>query len=125
MEPEHHAGCELKEKLSHVCTCGAVHMDMSIQPDQSARAIIEDDAIVIRIPLANLQAIMDGGFACGAYDQRYKVTNLLGFAKEINSELNSEDEEGSTPVHKLFDAAINEALNQGAQHAEPHETQEF
>ncbi len=91
----------------------------------AAKAIIEDGAIVIRVPIANLQAIMDGGFACAAYDQRYKVTDGPGFAKEIASALNDEDDVGSTPIHKLFDAAINEALNQGAQHAEPHEIQEF
>lgn len=97
---------------------------MSGKPDDAARAIIEDGAIVIRMPIANLQAIMDGGFACAAYDQRYRVTNTDGFAKEISYALNDEDEEGSTPVHKLFDAAINEALNQGAQHAEPHPDQD-
>lgn len=91
----------------------------------AAQAVIEDGAIVIRVPIANLQAIMDGGFACAAYDKRYRVTDPEGFAKEIADALNDEDEEGSTPVHKLFDAAINEALNQGAQHADEHPIQEF
>lgn len=93
------------------------------KPEDSANAIIEDGAIVIRVPLDNLQAIMDGGYVCNAYPERYKVTDTEGFAKEVVRELNDEDEEGTTPVHKLFDAAINEALNQGAQHAEPHEDQ--
>jgi hypothetical protein len=91
----------------------------------AAKAVIEDGAIVIRVPIANLQAIMDGGFACAAYDKRYQVTNPEGFAVEIAHELNNEDEEGSTPIHKLFDAAINEALNQGAQYADEHPQQEF
>jgi hypothetical protein len=93
--------------------------------DNAAKAIIEDGAIVIRVPIANLQAIMDGGFACNAYDKRYKVTDPEGFAKEICDALNDEDEEGTTPVHRRFDEAINAALNSGAQHAEVHETQEF
>lgn len=91
----------------------------------SATAIIEDGAIVIRVQISALQMIMDGGFACNAYDKRYRVTDPEGFAKEIAGALNDEDEEGSTPVHKLFDAAINEALNQGAQHADEHPQQEF
>lgn len=91
----------------------------------SATAIIEDGAIVIRVQISALQSIMDGGFACEAYDKRYRVTDPEGFAKEIARELNNEDEEGSTPVHKLFDDAINEALNQGAQHADEHPVQEF
>lgn len=91
----------------------------------SATAIIEDGAIVIRVQISALQSIMDGGFACAAYDKRYRVTDPEGFAKEIARELNNEDEEGSTPVHKLFDDAINEALNQGAQHADEHPVQEF
>jgi hypothetical protein len=93
--------------------------------DNDAKAIIEDGSIVIRLPIANLQMVMDGGFACNAYDKRYRVTDPEGFAKEIASELNDEDEEGSTPIHKLLDAAINEALNQGAQHADEHPQQEF
>lgn len=93
--------------------------------DRSAQAVVEGDAIVIRISIANLQAIMDGGFACAAYYKRYKVTNGPGFAKEIADALNDEDEEGSTPVHKLFDVAINSALNSGAQHAEEHPEQEI
>lgn len=96
---------------------------MADEIDNSATAIIEGGEIVIRVPIANLQTIMDGGYACNAYSERYKVTDPEGFAKEIVRELNNEDEEGTTPIHKLFDAAINEALNQGAQHAEPHEDQ--
>lgn len=91
----------------------------------AAKAVIEDGAIVIRVPLANLQAIMDGGYACAAYDKRWKVRNPDLFAKEICTELNAEDDEGSTAVHKLFDKGITEAIEQGAQWVEEHETQAF
>ena len=91
----------------------------------SGKAVIEDGAIVIRVQIAALQTIMDGGFSCGAYPERSKVTNSEGFAKEIAAELNDEDEDGSTMIHKMFDKAINQAIEQGAQNAERHEIQEF
>lgn len=92
--------------------------------EHSAKAVVEDGAIVIRVPLANLQAVMDGGFACNAYAQRYRVLDLAGAAIDICAALNDEDEEGSTPIHRLFDAGINEALNQGSEWFEEHEDQE-
>lgn len=98
---------------------------MADENANDAKAIIEGGAIVIRVPIANLQAIMDGGFACAAYAQRWKVRNPDLFAKEIADELNDEDEEGSTAVHKLFDSAINQAIERGAQWVEEHETKEF
>lgn len=91
--------------------------------DNNATAIIEYGSIVIRVDIATIQTVMDGGYSCNAYPERYKVTDTAAFAKEIVRELNSEDEEGTTPIHKLFDAAINEAINQGAQHVELHENQ--
>lgn len=93
--------------------------------DNSAKAIIEDGDIVIRVPLANLQFVLDGGFACAVYDRRYKITNIDGAAKDICNALNDEDEEGTTPVHKLLDAAINATMNQGSEWFEEHEDQEI
>lgn len=83
--------------------------------DTSATAIIEDAAIVIRVPISYLHQIVQGGYDCGAIDCKTKITNEAEFAKELCRELNREDEEGTTPVHRLFDAAINEALEQGAE----------
>lgn len=40
------------------------------------------------------------------------------FAKEVVRELNSEDEEGTTAIHKMFDAAFIEAIEQGAEGVE-------
>lgn len=90
-----------------------------------AQAVIKDGCIVIRVRIANLQAIMDGGYACNAYTTRWKVTDTVGFAKEISSELNDEDEEGTTMIHRMFDRAILQAIERGAQHVDEHETQEF
>lgn len=92
--------------------------------NEAAKAVVRDGAIMIRLPLANLQSIMDGGFLCLAYDKRYRILDAEGAAKEICAALNDGDEEGTTPIHRLFDAAINEALNQGAQFIDEHPTQE-
>ena len=100
-------------------------MTMAGKPEDSAKAVIEDGAIVTHVPLENLQAVMDGGFACNAYDRRYTVTDTAGFGKEIADELDREDEEGTTPIHRLFDAAINAAVNSGAQHVEEYPEQEI
>lgn len=97
---------------------------MALDKD-AATAVIDDGNIVIRLPLANLQTIMDGGFACNAYEARYKVLDQAGAGKDICSALNDEDEDGTTPIHRLFDAAINEALNQGSEFFEEHEDQEI
>jgi hypothetical protein len=39
-------------------------------------------------------------------------------------ELNQESEDGSTRIHRMFDGAIEEAINQGAFGIEEHERQE-
>jgi hypothetical protein len=92
--------------------------------DESAEAIIEDGVIVIRVPIANLQAVLDGGWGCNVYDKRYKITDADVFASELCRELNREEEDGTTPIHRLFDKSINEALNQGALGIDEHEDQD-
>lgn len=43
------------------------------------------------------------------------VSNPKQFAKDVRSELETEDETGSTPVHYLLDKAIEEATNNGSE----------
>lgn len=90
----------------------------------SGRAIIEDDIIVIRVPITYLPIIIEGAWALNALDTRFKLTDAALFAKDLVRALNDENEEGTTMVHKMFDAAINEALEQGADGIEEHEDQE-
>lgn len=92
--------------------------------DMSGRAVIEDGAIVIRVPIANLPAVVEGSWAAGGMDVRFKVTEPDAFAKALVVELNEEDEGGTTRIHKMFDRAIEEAINQGAEGIEEHEEQE-
>ena len=43
-----------------------------------------------------------------------KITDEDAFVKDFLVELDREDEEGSTELHKLFDRMANEAINNGA-----------
>lgn len=97
--------------------------DPQTTPETNAQAIIEGDAVVIRVTLSSIPAIIDGGWGCGAISPRMKITDVQAFAKDWVSELNREAEDGSTPIHKMFDATINEAIEQGAEGIEEHEQQ--
>ncbi len=87
----------------------------------SGQAIIEDGNIVIRVALSALPMVVEGAWASGALDTRFKITNTKEFAGDLVHELNNEAEDGTTPIHQLFDAAINE---QGARGIEEHEDQD-
>jgi len=87
-------------------------------------AIIEGDAIVIRVPLATLPMVVEGAWATGNLNPRMQITNLAEFSADLIRALNDEEEDGSAPLHRLFDAAINEAINQGAFGIEEHKDQE-
>lgn len=56
--------------------------------------------------------------------QRFKVTDIAGFAKDVANALNDEGEDGSTPVTRLLDAAILQAIEQGSEHVEFEEDSE-
>lgn len=97
---------------------------MADTENTSAQAIIENDEIIIRVPIKYLPVIVEGAWALNALDTRFKLTDASLFAKALVSALNDEDEQGTTIIHKMFDAAINEALEQGAEGIEEHEDQD-
>lgn len=82
--------------------------------DYPARAVIEDAHIVIRLPIANLQAAIDGGIATGSIPFEMRIADQAVFAKDVCAALNDEDEEGTTAIHKLFDNAFIDAAEQGS-----------
>lgn len=90
----------------------------------SGQAVIEDGSIVIRVALSALPTVVEGSWASGALDTRWKLTNIEEFADDLVYELNNEAEDGTTRIHQLFDDAINEALEQGARGIEEHEDQD-
>jgi len=89
----------------------------------SGQAVIEDGNIVIRVPIANLQTVIDGATALRGLDARWLVTDAPQFAQEVCLAINREDEEGTTPFHKMFDRAMDYAINQGALGVEEHPEQ--
>lgn len=91
----------------------------------SGQAIIEKGSLVIRVSLDALPMILEGAWAMNKIDTRYKITDASEFAKELTYALNREDEQGTTPVHELFDDAILHVIEQGGFGIDEHETQEF
>ena len=91
-----------------------------------AEAHIENGEIVIRVAID----VLPGALKQNPRDDSYyscKVTDLAGFAKDVVHALNSEAEDGTTPIHSLFDSAMAEAIDQGSMHVEykePSETDE-
>ncbi len=89
-----------------------------------ADAVIENGAIVIRVPIDSLHQVVEGAWATGNLEPRYRIVNLDEFAADLRTELNREEEDGSTIVHRMFDKAINEAIEGGAFGIEEHPDQE-
>lgn len=83
-----------------------------------ARAAIEGGDLVIRLRIANIPSAFQGGVDCGAIEPGFKVVDAQAFALEVLRALNDEDEDGTTPVHRMFDAAFEEAVEQGAEGVE-------
>lgn len=99
-------------------------LDELSKPENSAKAIIAGGAIVIRVPIENLPTIVEGAWAAGGMDVRYIVTDPAVFAKELTYALDREEEDGTTPIHRMFDACIDDAINQGAEGIDEHPEQE-
>jgi hypothetical protein len=78
----------------------------------AGEARIEGDQIVFRVPIGYLPEI-----AAGAPDGG-TVTDANAFARDLVVELNREDGDGLCPFHRMFDAQVAEAINQGAEGVE-------
>jgi hypothetical protein len=87
-------------------------------------AKIVKNKIVIELIISDLPKVVEAAWAAGGIDMRFKVTDSVAFAQDLLSELLSEEEDGTTRVHKMFDGAILEAIEQGAEGIEEHENQE-
>lgn len=75
------------------------------------RAEIEDGNIVIRVAIECLPAIVNGG----PHSDTIEITNAEEFARDLLRELQSESEDGTTIVHRMFDDAILGAYENGAE----------
>jgi hypothetical protein len=88
------------------------------------RAVIKDGKIIIQFPLAHLPQVVEGAWALGALETRWRITDTKAFAKDLVGEMNREDEQGTTLIHKMCDAAINELLENGGEGIEEHPNQD-
>jgi hypothetical protein len=82
------------------------------------RAVIEGGCIVIRIEISALPLIVPGAWGPVPGDDCFKVTDAEAFARDLVAELNREEEDGTTPVHRMFDAVIQGAIENGAEGVE-------
>lgn len=73
-------------------------------------AAIVDGYIVIRITVSNLKNIIENG---PNWPFEYIVTDVNLAAKSIVNALNVEEENGTTPIHRMIDYAAEYALEQG------------
>lgn len=82
--------------------------------DPGGEAVLEFDEIVVRVNVDALQDVVNGASSMGYVEGEFKVTDRWEFAKELIRVLNGQDEQGCTPLHKVFDDAIIEAIENGA-----------
>jgi len=80
---------------------------------------VEGDELQISIGIDTLCHACEVGrqYGLGAV----KITDDKAFLKGIERELKHEDEDGSTPVHRLFDEAVTQMLENGEEGIEPEE----
>jgi hypothetical protein len=69
--------------------------------------------IAIRVPVAVLPSALKQNPRDDAYYD-VKITDLPGFSVDVVRELNAEAEDGTTPIHELFDRAMAEAIDNGS-----------
>ena len=85
------------------------------EPATGAEAVIRNGLIVISIDIDALPVIVSGSCAEDGLDGLWRVTDPETFAKEVVNALNDEAENGTTLVHKMFDQAFSNAIDQGAE----------
>ena len=91
---------------------------------KNGEARIEGEYIIIRVPITLLDSVLDGAWAINSWPVRYRTTDNMVFAKELCYALNNEDEQGTTCIHKMFDSAIDYAIEQGCEGVTEHEDQD-
>jgi hypothetical protein len=85
-------------------------------PDEAGGdARIENGWIVIRVAIATLPGAWKSAVELGFVEPGWKIIDANVFAHDVVLALNEGDDDGTTPVHRLFDAACEEAIAQGSQ----------
>lgn len=60
-------------------------------------------------------------FAIQGRIEDFKITNKEGFIKELIEELQSEEEDGTTLLHRAFDKAADNVIENGSENAEEND----
>lgn len=71
---------------------------------------IEDGQLKISIGIALLAFAVQGS---DQWPEEFRVTDIRDFAKSMLRRLRDEEEDGTTPVHRMFDAVADQILEQG------------
>lgn len=84
----------------------------------AAEAYIEGDAIVIRVPIENLPIAfeycpLNPHEPSEAMEKQFRISDLPEFAKSLVRRLNEEEEDGTTLIHRCFDKAMEQVIEQG------------
>jgi hypothetical protein len=93
--------------------------------DTGATAVIHDNKIEISIAVDALPLIVSGSCAANGLEGLWRVTDADMFATEVALALNREEEDGTTLVHKMFDKAFGDAIDQGADGIEEVDEESF
>lgn len=86
--------------------------------DQILKCGVEGDELVIRIGIDTL--VFAAGLMPGD-EPLPTVVNHEQFAHDVVAELNSEEEDGTTPLHVLFDKAMVDTFENGSMAFEEEE----
>lgn len=88
---------------------------MKATSEQPLKVGIEAGRVVISIGITTLgEAIVGPGSPVKREVPHAKITDHAQFAREVVRALKSEEEDGTTPVHKLLDGVALEFLENGA-----------
>lgn len=89
--------------------------------DSTLKVTVEDGEFRISVGIETVLAVCGGELiASDDYSNpgMFRVTDTDKFAKDVLRELNREKEDGTTPVHLLFDEALTEAVESGSEHVQ-------
>ena len=78
---------------------------------------MKDKPLIVEIKDGELQISIGIDTLCFAVSEKiadFKITDNEGFAKDILNELENEDEEGTTEIHRLLDKSADDAVENGS-----------
>ena len=90
---------------------------MTSQERQPLRAFIRGGVLTISIGVETLAHAVRTGQGFGG-DAEVLVSDVEAFARDVLRELEREQEDGTTPVHAMLDAAARAAVEDGTEHAQ-------